>query len=319
MLKKLLVVFVVLAAVAGGLFLLLQNEAAKVDDGSPDPDNAIRVVTTSTMVTDMVQAIGGERVSVKGLMGPGVDPHSFQVTPQATAALSKANIIFYSGLHLEGKIQDALEKNDKAHAVTSSIPKEKLLKPQEEFEGHFDPHVWGNPEVWVDCLDTIVKVLSKEDPEGAEEYEFKAELYYDSLMEMHEWAQKRVAEIPAEQRVLVTSHDAFFYFGKAYGFQVRGLRGVSTNSEPGLKDRAELVAFIKEKKLKMIFPESSVNAKGIKAVAEEAGVKVSEHELFSDAMGKLGDVVELHGESYDKGTYIGMMKHNINTIVDGLK
>ncbi len=205
------------------------------------------------------------------------------------------------------------------YAITDSIDKSKLLKPQEEFEGYYDPHIWGNPETWADCLEVVVKGLSEADPDGADEYELRAEMYYDELMALHEWVKKRVAEVPEKQRVLVTSHDAFFYFGKGYGFEVRGLQGVSTNSESGLRDRAELVQFIKDRGLKMIFPESSVNAKGIRAVASEAGVVVSDHELFSDAMGEPGDEVELHGETYDKGTYVGMIKHNVNTIVDGLK
>lgn len=322
MAKKILVIVFVLGALVGGLAFLLKQEQANVTDGSPD-GALLNVVTTSTMVTDMVRAIGGERVAVHGLMGPKVDPHSFQITSSASAALLKADLVFYNGLHLEGKMQDALEnraaeKKD-AFAVTDGIPKEELLKPQEEFVGYHDPHVWGNPELWAHCLDVVVKQLSKADPDGADEYEMKAEFYYDELMALHQWAKNRMAEVPESQRVLVTSHDAFFYFGKAYGFEVRGLQGVSTNSEAGLKDRAELVAFIKERKLKTIFPETSVNAKGIRAVADEAGVSVSAHELFSDAMGNPGDKVELHGEIYDKGTYIGMIKHNVNSIVDGLK
>lgn len=301
---------------------MLKKEGDSVTDGSPD-DAILQVVTTTTMVTDMVRYIGGERVSVHGLMGAKVDPHSYQVTFKDTAALKKADLVFYSGHHLEGKMQDILEKRKEAHggvfAVTDAIPTEKLLKPQEEFEKYHDPHIWGNPELWANCVDVVVKALSEADPEGAEEYELRAELYYDELVKLHAWVKKRVEEIPAGQRVLVTSHDAFFYFGNAFGFEVRGLQGISTNSESGLKDRAELVQFIKDRKIKMIFPESSVNAKGIKAVAEEAGVKVSEHELFSDAMGELGDKVTLHGETYDRGTFVGMIKHNVNTIVDGLK
>ncbi len=318
MAKKIMVVVVVLGILIGGLAYLLKREGDKVTDGSPD-SAVLHVVTTSTMVTDMVKIIGGERVYVHGLMAPGVDPHSYTVNYDATAALKKADLVFYSGLHLEGKIQESLEKKENAYAVTDSIPKEKLLKPQAEFQGYYDPHVWGDPSVWAHCLDTVVEQLSKADPEGADEYELRADMYYDELMALHEWAKKRISEIPQSQRVLVTSHDAFFYFGKAFDIEVRGLQGISTSSKAGLKDRAELVEFIKERKLKMIFPETSVNAKGIKAVAEEAGVKLCEHELFSDAMGKVGDTVELHGERYDKGTYIGMIKHNVNTIVDGLK
>lgn len=322
MIRKIIVVVFVLGAFAGGLAWLLNNESAKENEGFSE-DAVVNVVTTSTMVTDMVKAVGGERVSVIGLMGPKVDPHSFQVTATASAALKKADMIFYSGLHLEGKMQETLEKRaaekKDTFAVTDGVPEALLLKPEEDFEGYHDPHVWGNPETWAHCLSVVVKALSDADPEGASGYQERAEQYKEELLELHAWAKARMAEVPLGQRVLVTSHDAFFYLGQAYGFEVRGLQGVSTNSEAGLKDRADLVDFIKRKQLKMIFPESSVNEKGIQAVADEAGVKVSKDKLFSDAMGEPGDVVELHGETYDKGTFVGMIKHNVNAIVDGLK
>ena len=322
MTKKIVVIILVLTAVVGGVAWLLRNEPA--DGGMGFDESAeLKVVTTSTMVTDMVKTVGGERISVIGLMGSKVDPHSFQVTAAASAALKKADMVIYSGLHLEGKMQETLEKRAEEKkdtcAVTEGIPKAMLLNPEEDFEGYHDPHVWGNPEVWTHCLAVVVKALSDADPEGAEGYAERAEQYKQELMKLHIWAKARMGEVPVPQRVLVTSHDAFFYLGQAYGFEVRGLQGVSTNSEAGLKDRAELVSFIKQRKLKMIFPESSVNAKGIRAVADEAGVKVSAHELFSDAMSEPGDIVEVNGESYDRGTYIGMMKHNINSIVEGLK
>ena len=322
MLKKVIVIVLVLAALVGGLVVLLKQAGSEIADAMPE-GAVLRVVTTSTMVTDMVQTIGGERVFVHGIMGPGVDPHSYQVVSSDSVALRKADLVFYSGLHLEGKMQDALdkraEKQHDAFAVTDGIPEQKLLKPQEQFAGYHDPHVWGDPSIWVHCIDVVVKELSAADPEGAEGYTQRANAYRNELLALHAWVEKRVEDVPESQRVLVTSHDAFFYFGKAFGFEVRGLQGVSTNSESGLKDRAELVEFIKSRELKMIFPESSVNAKGIKAVASEAGVGVSAHELFSDAMGDPGDTVELHGETYDKGSYIGMIKHNVNTVVDGLK
>jgi manganese/zinc/iron transport system substrate-binding protein len=322
MAKKICVVLVVVGLLVGGLAWILQREQTS-QNGAVSSDGQLLVVTTTTMVTDMLRVIGGDRITVKGLMGPGVDPHSYQTTFEDTAALQQADMIFYSGQHLEGKMQDVLEKRGQSKgavfALTDGIDKARLLKPQEEFQGYYDPHVWGNPELWAECLAVVVEALSEADAAGAEGYRQRAEDYAKQLEALHTWVQQRVAEVPAGQRVLVTSHDAFYYFGKTYGFEVKGLQGVSTNSESGLKDRADLVAFIKQRQLKMIFPESSVNAKGIKAVADEAGVKVSEHELFSDAMGAPGDTVTLHGESYDRGTYIGMIKHNVNTLVDGLK
>lgn len=322
MFKKILAIVLVLAAFAGALFVLLKQAGNGVADEMPE-GAVLRVVTTSTMVTDMVKTIGGERVYVYGVMGPGVDPHSYQVVSSDSVALKKAQLVFYSGLHLEGKMQDALEQRAKkkgdTFAVTDGIPKEKLLQPQEDFVGYHDPHVWGDPSIWVHCIDVVVNALSEADPEGAEGYAERAAQYRNELLALNQWVKGRIAELPESQRVVVTSHDAFFYFGKAFGLEVRGLQGVSTNSESGLKDRAELVDFIKQRGLRMIFPESSVNAKGITAVASEAGVQVSHHELFSDAMGEPGDMVELHGERYDRGLYTGMIKHNVNTVVDGLK
>ena len=286
-------------------------------------DGRLRVVATVTMVGDLLKEVGGERVQVVGLMGPGVDPHSYKTKISDGAALEGADAVFYSGLHLEGKMQESLEQLAKrrsgVYAVTTGIPKEQLLEPQEDFEGHYDPHVWGDPELWAETVKVAVKGLSEMDPEGASYYEKRGSEYEVKLRELKAWAVKRVEEVPKEKRLLVTSHDAFFYFGQGFGFEVRGLQGVSTVSESGLKARAELVTFIKERGIRTIFPESSVNAKGIKAVAAEARVEASEEELFSDAMGFPGDVVDLHGEQYDKGTYLGMVKHNVNSIVDGLK
>ena len=285
-------------------------------------EGKLSVLATTTMVSDMVKFIGGDHISLHSMMGAKVDPHSYQVTFSDTAALKKADLVFYSGHHLEGKMQDILEKRQSTkggvYAVTDGISESLLLKPQDDLQDYYDPHLWGNPELWAHCVSIVTDALAKADPDNSADYQSRGAEYHASLTKLHQWATQRVAEVPADQRVLVTSHDAFFYFGNAYGFTVKGLQGISTNSESGLKDRDELVEFIKDRGIKTIFPESSVNAKGIKAVASEAGVSVSKEELFSDAMGELGDTVTLHGETYDKGTYIGMMKHNINTIVDGL-
>ena len=281
------------------------------------------VVTTVTMVTDLVKQIAGERVEVEGLMGVGVDPHTFKPKLQDAGLLEEADAVFYSGLHLEGKMQESMERlaerKAEVYAVTDGIPEAKLLEPQEAFEGYHDPHVWGDPELWVHTIGEVVRGLTVIDPAGKEIYEERGREYAAELMELKKWALTRVAEVPADQRLLVTSHDAFFYFGKGFGFEVRGLQGVSTVSEAGLRDRKNLVDFIKARGIRTIFPESSVNPKAIEAVAKDAGVTASEHELFSDAMGVPGDLVKLHGEEYDKGTYVGMVKHNVNSIVDGLK
>ncbi|MFC5049461.1 metal ABC transporter solute-binding protein, Zn/Mn family [Rubritalea spongiae] len=283
----------------------------------------INVVATSTMVTDLVQVIGGDKVEVIGMMKSGVDPHSYEQTASDVAAMNTADVIFYSGLHLEGHVQEGLEKRaakgDDVYAVTKNMSKEELVQPEEEFASYADPHVWGDPELWAKTIDVVVEGLAKESPEFSAEFKERGESYRVELLKLKEWSKNRIAEVADDQRVLVTSHDAFFYFAEAYDFEVKGLQGLSTENVSGVKDVEDLISFIKERKLKMIFPESSVNKKGIETVASKAGVKLSHEELFSDAMGEPGDVVELHGESYDRGTYIGMQKHNINTIVDGLK
>jgi len=176
-----------------------------------------------------------------------------------------------------------------------------------------------HPSLWAETIPALVKALSEMDPAGAGEYAARAEAYRAKLGELVEWSRGRVEEIPAERRVLVTSHDAFFYFGRAFGFEVRGLQGLSTVAEAGVGDRLALVGLIKARGLRTIFPETSVNAKGIESVAMEAGAVVSGEALYSDSMGMPGEVVGAGAESYDRGTYIGMIKHNVNAIVDGLK
>lgn len=281
------------------------------------------VVTTTTMVTDLAKTIGGTRVDVRGLMGPGIDPHGYVPKLADTSLLEKADLVIYNGLHLEGRFQESLEamakRGRQVVAVADGIPAEKLLSPQEEFEGTKDPHVWGDPALWADAIGPVVEALSKVDPAGAEEYKERGESYRQEISQLAEWAKQQISQIAESRRILVTSHDAFFYFGRAFGMQVRGLQGVSTTAEAGIKDRADLVSFLREKEVKTIFPETSINRKGIAAVATEAGVMISDEALFSDALGTPGDMATVDGVSYDKGTYIGMLRHNVNAIVKGLR
>jgi manganese/zinc/iron transport system substrate-binding protein len=281
------------------------------------------VVTTTTMATDLVQRIAGGTVEIQGLMGPEVDPHNYIPALPDTALLEKADLIVYSGLHLEGRLQDTLlamgKRGRRVVALSDGVDQSRLLSPQEDFEGTKDPHFWGDPTLWKETVPGLVKALSEAVPAEASAFEAKGKEVTAELEALDSWAKSRVAEIPAEKRVLITSHDAFFYFGKAYGFEVRGLQGVSTAAEAGLKDRTNLVEFIRSRGIRTLFAETSVNDKGIRAVAEEAGATISPEALYSDAMGKPGDVVEVRGESYDRGTYAGMIKHNVNVIVEGLK
>lgn len=290
--------------------------------GVPSAEGApLRVVTTTTMVTDMVKQVGGDRVTVEGLMGPGVDPHLYKPAASDVTKLSRADLIFYSGLMLEGRMADLFAKmarsGKKTYPVTEAIPEKELLEP-ESFEGHWDPHVWGDPLLWAKCVDVVVTGLSEADPAGRKDYTARGNQLKTELKTLHAWAKQRIDEVPKAGRVLITSHDAFNYFGRAYGIEVVGVQGISTVSEAGLADVAKTVDFIKQRRVKAIFVESSVPPATIQRISRDAGVKVG-GELFSDACGTVGEIHRGGGESYDVGTYIGMIKHNVNTVVEALK
>jgi manganese/zinc/iron transport system substrate-binding protein len=280
-------------------------------------DKKLRVAATVTMVADLARQMGGERVEVDALMGPGVDPHLYKAAASDITKLQQADVIFYSGLLLEGKMQDIFAKLARSkrfvYPVTEAIPVEKLLEPP-EFAGHYDPHVWFEVPLWKLCVDVVAKGLSEADPAGKDFYEKRAAETRARMDELHAWALKKSAELPAERRILVTSHDAYNYFGHAYGFQVVGLQGISTVTEAGLADMAKLTDFIKQKKVKAVFVETSVPHHTIERISKDTGVKIG-GELFSDAMGTPGQLEN----GYDLGTYEGMIKHNMTTIVEALK
>ncbi|MBA4148763.1 MAG: zinc ABC transporter substrate-binding protein [Verrucomicrobia bacterium] len=299
-------------------FLLLFS--ALLIAGSPLLSSAatqkLKVTTTTSMVTDLVKSIGGDRVDVQGLMGPGVDPHLYKASQADVNKLIQAKVIFYNGLLLEGKMQELFNKMSrtrKVYALADALPKARLLSPP-EFEGHHDPHIWFDVQIWAMCIDVVVKGLSQADPEGKAYYEKRGNDLRKQMEELHQWALKKVSELPPAKRILITSHDAFNYFGRAYGFQVVGLQGISTVTEVSIADMAKMADFIKAKKVKAIFVESSVPHNTIERVSKDAGVKVG-GEIFSDAMGTPGEMEN----GYDLGTYEGMVKHNVNTIVNALK
>lgn len=277
----------------------------------------LKVAATTGMVADMVKSVGGNRVEVETLMGPGVDPHLYKATASDVAKLQRASVIFYSGLLLEGKMDDLFTQmkraKKKVYALSEGLAHEKLLSPP-NFEGHHDPHIWFDVQLWTGCADTVARGLTEADPSGKSDYEANAAVLKKKNADLHAWAVKKVNEISQERRILVTSHDAYNYFGRAYGFQVVGLQGVSTVTEAGLADVAKLIDFVKEKKVKAIFVESSVPHATIERISKDAGVKIG-GELFSDAMGTPGQIEN----GYDVGTYEGMIKHNLNTIVEALK
>jgi len=277
----------------------------------------LRVVTTTSMVTDLVKQVGGDLVTVEGLMGPGVDPHLYKATASDVMKLSRADVIFYNGLVLEGKMTDLFTRmaRTKKHvyALSDALPIERLLEPP-EFAGHYDPHVWLDVSLWALCTESVVEGLTAADPANRVRYEANGAAVKARLADLHAWALAKAAELPSERRILITSHDAFNYFGRAYGFEVVGLQGISTVSEAALSDMVRLVDFIKKRGVKAIFVESSVPPATIERIAQDARVKVG-GELFSDAMGTPGQIER----GYDLGTYEGMVKHNLNTIVEALK
>jgi manganese/zinc/iron transport system substrate-binding protein len=267
------------------------------------------------MISDIVQTVGGERVSVTGLMGPGVDPHLYRASEGDVQRLSEADLIFYNGLHLEAKMGEVLERMGgqvKTMAVTAGMDRDVLLRPP-EFEGQYDPHVWFDVTLWMEAVEAVRDTLIEIDPDSADLYRGNAEAYLKELEELHVYVQEQAARVPEEQRVLITAHDAFNYFGRAYGFEVRGLQGISTESEAGTGDVQDLADLILERRIQAIFVESSVPVRNIEAVQAAVRAKGFEAniggELFSDAMGDEGTV---------EGTYLGMVKHNIDTIARAL-
>jgi len=277
----------------------------------------LRVTTTTTMVSDLIRNVGGDQVEVTGLMGPGVDPHLYKASASDVTKLQDADIIFYSGLLLEGKLQDVLTRLARSkkfvYAVTEGIAHKELFEP-ESFGGHFDPHVWFDVSLWAKSVDVVVKALSEVRPAGKSGFEARGKATFAKMMLLHQWVLTRVAELPKASRILVTSHDAFNYFGRAYDFKVVGLQGISTVEEANLAAMTQLVDFVKKHKLKAIFVESSVSPNAIRRISQDAGVKIG-GELFSDAMGTPGQLEN----GYDLGTYDGMIRHNVNAMVEALK
>ena len=284
---------------------------------SPLAGRAVRVTATTGMIADLVRNVGGERVEVAGLMGPGVDPHLYKPSASDVQKLEGADIIFYNGLELEGRMTDVFVKIARGGkptiAVTEDIDPELLREPI-EFEGKYDPHIWFDVTLWQRAARTVARELAALDPGSKAVYERNADAYVRQLEELHRYVQRQIATIPASSRVLVTAHDAFGYFGRQYGMEVRGLQGTSTATEAGARDVRTLAQFLCARRIKAIFVESSVPHSTIRAVQEAArarGCAVTiGGELFSDAMGS---------EGTPEGTYLGMVRHNVDTIVRALR
>ncbi|MBC3756822.1 zinc ABC transporter substrate-binding protein [Hyunsoonleella sp. SJ7] len=275
----------------------------------------INVVTTTTMITDLVKNIGDTLVNVQGLMGSGVDPHLYKASEGDVTKLANADIIFYNGLHLEGKLVEVFEKmkNKKTIAISSTLDKSTLIG-SDYFASNYDPHIWFDIDYWKEAADFVEYYLSEAVPEKKDVFASNRKVYVEKLNKLKKELYDTIDALPKEQRILVTAHDAFNYFGKAFDFEVVGLQGLSTATEAGVQDVQKLSAYIIENKVKAIFVESSVPKRTIEAL--QASVKSKGHEvviggtLYSDALGDAGTI---------EGTYIGMFRYNVNTIVNALK
>lgn len=284
---------------------------ARADDGGP-----IRIVATTGMIADTVANIGGDRVDVTALMGPGVDPHLYKASASDVNKLDDADIIFYNGLELEGRMTDIfvrLASSRPTIAVAADIDPVLLREPP-EFEGKYDPHIWFDVNLWIEVARKIERELVEFDPRSADIYHRNADDYVAQLEELDAWIVEQIDLIPEQYRVLITAHDAFGYFGDRYGLQVEGLQGISTASEAGAADVQRLAEFIAERGISAIFVESSVPQATIEAVQAAVRARGAEvdigGELFSDAMGS---------EGTPEGTYVGMIRHNVETIVSALR
>ena len=278
-------------------------------------DSKFQVVTTTSMITDLVKNIGGEHINLQGLMGSGVDPHLYKASEGDVSKLANADIIFYNGLHLEGKLVEVFEKMKtiKTVAISDTLDKNTLIG-SEYFASNYDPHIWFNPDYWIQATYFVVKTLSEAIPEQKLTFEANGAAYIKQLETLKITITATIETLPQEKRILVTAHDAFNYFGKSFNFEVVGLQGLSTATEAGVQDVQKLSDFIIKKNVKAIFVESSVPKRTIEAL--QAAVNSKGHEvviggsLYSDALGNLETI---------EGTYIGMFEYNVNTIVNALK
>ena len=305
-----------------GVFALLvgcgPTETVQEVEESPSGTRSYpyKAVATVGMIADVVRNVAGEKAEVDGLIGEGVDPHLYKPTRGDVVALNGADVVFYNGLMLEGKMSDVLVKAARGgrpvYAVTEAILDQGDYVLTDESE-HYDPHVWMDVKGWLRATEVVASSLSEFDASNKAFYLEKSSEYANQLNALDEYARTAIASIPESQRVLVTAHDAFNYLGRAYGLEVRGIQGLSTESEAGVKDIETLVTFLVEQSIPAVFVETSVADKNVRALVE--GAKARGHDLsiggalFSDAMGPAG--------TYE-GTYIGMIDHNVTTIVRAL-
>lgn len=296
--------------------MLFAAVAALIGSSWPtEAQKPLRVVTTVSMLADTVRAVGGTRVEVTSLLGEGVDPHTYRPTRADIARLSSADLVVANGLHLEAQLDETLKALARSKPVlfaAEKIPAAQLLA-DEEYKDRKDPHVWMDPKLWSIVVEAVRDALIARDPAGRAAYEAGAKNYVAEIRRLDAYAAKVLGTVPQKARVLVTAHDAFGYFGRAYGFEVEGIQGLSTESEAGLKRIEALVSLLVEKKIRAVFVESSVPERNVRALVEGARARghqvIVGGELYSDALGAPG--------TYE-GTLIGMLDHNMTVIARAL-
>ena len=300
-----------------GLSLLLATGCKQVTANKLYLGNRqIKVVATTTMIADLLTNAGKGRVLVESLMGPGIDPHSYEPRESDVSRLMEADVVFYNGIHLEGKMADLFEESAKkkhVFAIADGLLPEDIRK---EIQTNTpDPHIWFDVQLWIKCLEFVNAKLIEIDPDNSSIYETNKKNYSATLNELHQYVKQQADKVPKEQRVLITAHDAFGYFGNAYGFQVRGVQGINTVAEANSGEIGSLATFMVKNKVRAFFVESSVPRKNLEKLKEVAAlldpnfILTSGGELYSDALGSKNSAA---------GTYEGMVKHNIETIVKAL-
>jgi manganese/zinc/iron transport system substrate-binding protein len=290
-----------------------EEKQTTTEEKAPEP---LKIVVTTNILGDMVTNIVKDKAQVTVLMGAGVDPHLYKATQNDIQSLMDADIIVYNGLHLEGKMGEVFEKvkgNKKVIAASDGIDPSLLINSS-QFKGAQDPHIWFDATIWSTACEYVTQQIASEDSINAEKITSQGLSYANNLLAIDTWIKNKINELPEDKRILITAHDAFGYFGKAYNVQVKGLQGISTLSEYGLKDVTDMVDFIQKNKVKAVFVETSVNQKSMEAVIEGCQAKGYDLKiganLYSDAMGEKGSL---------GGTYLGMIKYNVSSIVSALR
>ncbi|HLS73909.1 MAG TPA: zinc ABC transporter substrate-binding protein [Actinomycetaceae bacterium] len=289
--------------------------AACAGASPPAPDGRLRVTVTTTHAAELVETVGGAHVEVAALMGPGVDPHLYRAGQGDVRLLMEADLVVHHGLFLEGRLSDVLQGGGLEHvlALTDDLPRDRLIEAAERGE-QYDPHVWFDPELWVEVVDPVVAALSEHAPQHAQDFAAGGQEYVAAAEAAHHQAHELLSAVPPERRVLVTSHDAFGYFGRTYDLEVHAVQGLSTEDEAGIGDLRELVDLLVDRSVPALFAEASIAPAGVEAVREGAAargwhVRLPERALYSDTLGEPGT---------PEGTYAGMLLANARLIAEEL-